>query len=450
MSLTRLINLRILLSVVVIMCLGSFFGIWQARQSVEHEVQSSFNLAVQLFDLSFKQFAESGQSEQDWLDQLSGLRETRHLSLALENEQGEQVALFTEPDEDFYAHLPRWYVYLVMTEPLAVDYMLTLDDGRSKRLVLSADPMDEIDEAWQESQAYFWSVIAMIIVIFVAINLVFHSMLKAVRSILTGLRQIESGQYGLNLPQFNISEFDAISTEVSRLSLALNAERKNNQALARHSMQIQEQERRNMSRELHDEMGQSLTAIKAMAVAVRQPAADSAAAGTAIIEVCNHLSGVVRSMMRTLHPLSLTDLGLGASLTDLINEWQRRDSSINMQLAYDERVDSLQPEQAIHVYRIVQECLTNVMRHANATEVMVAVNKNTYDDGRCLVSIVVEDNGIGKQNNNVQGFGLLAMRERVESMAGDFKFESVSGIGVRVEAWIPYSEKQEQNESEHD
>ncbi|EMR13484.1 signal transduction histidine kinase [Methylophaga lonarensis MPL] len=450
MSLTRLINLRILLSVVVIMCLGSFFAIWQARQSVEHEVQSSFNLAVQLFDLSFKQFAEAGQSEQDWLRHLSALRETRHLNLALENDQGEQVALFTEPTEDFYAHLPRWYVYLVMTEPLAVDYMLTLDDGRIKRLVLSADPMDEIDEAWQESQAYFWSVIAMIIVIFVAINLVFHSMLKAVRSILSGLRQIESGQYGLSLPQFNISEFDAISTEINSLSSALNTARNNNQALARHSMQIQEQERRNMSRELHDEMGQSLTAIKAMAVAVRQPAADREAAGTAIIDVCNHLSGVVRSMMRTLHPLSLTDLGLGATLTDLINEWQRRDTSVSIQLGYDERVDTLHPEQAIHVYRIVQECLTNVVRHANATEVIIAVNKNTYDDGRCLVSVVVEDNGIGKQNNNVQGFGLLAMRERVESMGGDFKFESVSGVGVRVEAWIPYTEKQEQNESEQD
>jgi two-component system sensor histidine kinase UhpB len=178
-----------------------------------------------------------------------------------------------------------------------------------------------------------------------------------------------------------------------------------------------------------------------MAVACKSSDADVPAIADSIIGICNHLSGEVRLMMRTLHPLSLADLGLGATLTDLVREYRRRHSGLHITLDYDDNLELLSHEVAIHVYRIVQECLTNVIRHARAESVKVAVALSRRDDDRQVV-IHVEDNGIGGESEG-EGFGVMAMRERVENLGGRFSFESEPGQGVSVKASMPFIEKQQ-------
>ena len=438
MSLRGLINSRILFSVIIISMFGSVLTIWQARQSVEREVNSSFNLALQMMDLGFSHLSRTSMTEYEWLQQISAIQHTRHLHISIFNEEGEEVEWFV-PDSIEDERPPEWFVRAVKTTYPSANYDIRLADGRLKQIIVRADPLDEIVETWEETVAYFWSVMTMIGVIFLAINIVFNSMLQAVRSIVVGLRRVESGQYGRKLPPFKISEFDAIATEINHLSDALKLAKDNNQALARHTMQIQESERRNLSRELHDEMGQSLTAVKAMSTAIRQPGADVAKISESIADICNHLAGVVRSMMRTLHPLSLADLGLGATLSDLINEWRRRYPDLVIKLDYDERLDQVAHELAIHVYRIAQECLTNVVRHANATEVTLVIRQEGEHTSPRVV-MRIRDNGQGGESSG-HGFGVLAMRERVENMGGRFRFESEAGKGVCVSAWMPIIEK---------
>ena len=197
-------------------------------------------------------------------------------------------------------------------------------------------------------------------------------------------------------------------------------------------MQIQETERKEMSRELHDEMGQSLTAIKAMAVTCQQTNSDVNAITSSMINICDHLSVVVRSMMKTLHPLSLSELGLGASLSELVREWQRCSQTLHFELNYDDGLESLNTDIAIHVYRIVQECLTNVVKHANANEVDIEVIKLNNK-----VQISISDNGQGKQSNTT-GFGLLGMRERAENLGGTFKLETQKNKGVSIIVQLPF------------
>jgi len=440
MSLRGLINARIVLSVVLILIIGGLMAIWQARQSVEKEINSSFNLALQMIDLSFSYPANRMVSEQHWMRQLSTIQQTRHIHISLVNDDGtESEWLSDETTEEQEEMPPAWFKMAVTTDYPSASYDIRLMDGTTKTILIRADPIDEIAEAWSESLAFFWSIVLMMTVIFIAINIVFQSMLRSVHAILAGLRRVESGEYGKKLPNFKISEFDAIAAEVNNLSEALNTARQNNQALARHTMHIQENERQTMSRELHDEMGQSLTAVKAMAVATKQPQARINEIADSIIDICNHLSVVVRSMMRTLHPLSLSDLGLAATLTDLVTEWQRRHPSLEIDLNYDEAVDWLDEEVAIHVYRIVQECLTNVVRHSEAGKARVAVRRHIIK-GQEQVLVRVEDDGVGGSTDG-EGFGILGMRERVESMGGQFAFESNPGVGVRVRAWMPFIER---------
>ena len=436
MSLRGLINLRIILSVIIIMLLGGVTAVWQARQSVAKEVQSSINLALQMVEFGFSQMPATSRYGSNWLPQITALQQVRHIQISIAEDGKELVELFSQSEpEESEALPPAWFINAVMTDYLTADYNITMSDGGVKTLLIKADPMDEIIEAWGESQAFFWSIVAMLAVIFFAINVVFHSMLNAVQSILSGLRQVESGEYGKVLPASRISEFNAISSEINAMSAALKMAEESNQALALHTIQIQETERQTMSRELHDEMGQSLTAIKAMAVTTKQPKVDINLAADSIIEVCNHLAVVVRSMMRTLHPLSLTELGLGATVTDLINEWRRRYPDLEVVLDYDEALEQLDNKVAIHVYRIVQESLTNVVRHAQASKVDVVLS---YDSER--VDILVKDNGVGGEAG-AQGFGILGMRERVESLGGKFNFKSELGDGTQVHAWVPFERK---------
>lgn len=440
MSLRALINRRIAYSVVIIMLISIMMTIWQARYAVEKEVNSSFNLALQMIDLGFSHLSRVPLTEYEWLRQISAIQHTRHIHLVVLDDLGKEVEWFVSENQIGDEKTPpKWFIRAVSKEYPSTGYTIKLIDGRTKQIIVRADPIDEILEAWGESQAYFWTTLMMVVIIFIGVNAIFNSMLRTVRTIVVGLRRVESGHYGQKLPNFSISEFDEIATEVNHLSDALRIAKENNQALARHTMQIQESERRNLSRELHDEMGQSLTAIKAMAVANRQAISDHTAVSDSIISVCNHLSGVVRSMMRTLHPLSLADLGLGATLTDMINEWHRRYPTLKISLNYDDRLENISHELAIHAYRIVQESLTNVVRHAQATEVDVTVLQEGDSDAARVV-IAIKDNGQGG-NAGGAGFGVLAMRERVENMGGRFKYESVPAKGVTVKAWMPITEK---------
>jgi len=427
----------------LILIFSAVIAIWQARSSVENEVDSSINLAVQMIEFGFSQLPDKSKENDAWLEQLATMQPVRHLNISIEDniedniEENKTASKSNKPlyaDEEEDDITPDWFIKAVMVDFLTHNYDIKIADGSTKTIFITANPMDEISEAWGETKAFFWSIVLMLFIIFFTVNLVFNSMLQAVKTILSGLRQVESGHFDHVLPHFKIRELDAIATEVNGISVALKTAQQNNQALARHTMQIQETERQNMSREMHDEMGQSLTAIKAMAITCQQDNADVKTVTSSIVDICNHLSGVVRSMMKTLHPLSLTELGLEATLSDLVREWQRRSPELQFNLNYDAALEKLSHDITIHVYRIVQECLTNVVRHANASEVAVLVVKRGNK-----VWITVSDDGQGNQLNS-PGFGLLGMRERAENLGGQFTLESALNGGVNVVVQLPYWE----------
>lgn len=434
MSIHALINIRIFTSVILILLFSAIIAIWQARNSVEREVNSSINLAVQMIEFSINQVPYKSKAMDVWLEKIDSMQPVRHLKISIKDNKNNTIKNSSGILNNEQSSTPHWFIKSVMVDLVTHNHDIKIANGTVKTIFITANPMDEINEAWGETKAFFWSIVLMLSIMFLTVNLVFKTMLKTVNTILSGLRQIETGHFDHVLPHFNISEFDAIAIEINSMSKALKTAQKNNQALARHTMKIQETERQNMSRELHDEMGQSLTAIKAMAVTCQQANTDVKAVTSSIIDICNHLSVVVRSMMKTLHPLSLTDLGLGATLSELINEWQRRSGNLQLDLDYDASLENLSQDITIHVYRIVQECLTNVVRHAKASKVVIRVIKKSSK-----VLITVSDNGQAKYLNS-PGFGLLGMRERAESLGGTFKLQAAKNSGVTVNVELPYRE----------
>ena len=200
-----------------------------------------------------------------------------------------------------------------------------------------------------------------------------------------------------------------------------------------------EEERRSIARELHDELGQCVTAIRTIGAAIanraRADLPDIHNSARTIVEVAGHIYDVVHGIIRKLRPSALDNLGLTEALEEWLAGWRERYPDIEVELELSGKLDDLGETINITVYRIVQECLTNVVRHAAATRAEVAVARS----GERL-EVTVRDNGkgLGERNESESArFGLMGMRERVEGLAGDFHIDSRPGEGVRVRARIP-------------
>lgn len=217
--------------------------------------------------------------------------------------------------------------------------------------------------------------------------------------------------------------------------------------LAQKCMQVQEDERQRLARELHDELGQCITAIQADAETIQELSKNCDARLTtsahAIWGVSSRIYDVVHSMMQRLRPSALDDVGLVETLKEEVRAWQARQLNTNYSLNITGNLDLLGDIVNITLYRIVQECLTNIAKHAEATEVDIQLG--LIDGGhKHKVCLEVRDNGVGMKPQSLGGgFGLIGMRERVETLNGKFELSEDSGAGTKITVILPLSETEE-------
>lgn len=224
----------------------------------------------------------------------------------------------------------------------------------------------------------------------------------------------------------------------ARLAAAIEENRK----LANAAVRAQEDERRHLARELHDELGQYINAIKVDAVwlrglGVRAPKVREAA--TSIVAMIDHLEGVVRDLVRRLRPPGLDELGLAAALEHCIDEWRRRLPDVAFDVAVDDAISGLDEATSITLYRIAQEGLTNLARHARATRVAIELGRRQCTPGAPPeIVLTMRDDGVGAvAGAAVAGLGLIGMRERVEALAGRFEVLRSGARGFGFVACVP-------------
>jgi signal transduction histidine kinase/exonuclease VII small subunit len=207
-----------------------------------------------------------------------------------------------------------------------------------------------------------------------------------------------------------------------------------------HMLESQETAARRLSHELHDELGQSLTAIKANVTAL-DPATPPAPAR---LEDCRRLIDEaiqnVRELSHLLRPTILDDFGLDAGIRWLAERFgERTGIEIDYRSSFDGR---LADETETHLFRIVQEALTNVARHSKATRVAIELARNGT-----RVHLTIKDNGQGFHGNGSSGLGLVGMRARAQSLGGELRIDS--NDGVAVDLWAPIAEAKAAEEPHH-
>lgn len=272
--------------------------------------------------------------------------------------------------------------------------------------------------------------------------------------------EVEAGDYSVTVPTEIDDEvgktaqaFNSMVAEVSHRTRQLQQEKaktqslfSENRMLIHASLVIQEEERKNLALELHDELGQCLTAIQADAEIIRDISQGKdqriETSANAIMQVSSRVYDVVHSMMRRLRPGVLDNLGLIEALKDEIDAWNSRNIETLCEFSYSGELQNLDDYSNIMLYRVVQEGLTNITKHAAASHVLIEIQQL----GKNL-QLVINDNGRGiemDQATNVKGLGLIGMRERVETIDGDFNIESAPGRGFRIRITVPLNGATEQ------
>ena len=215
---------------------------------------------------------------------------------------------------------------------------------------------------------------------------------------------------------------------------ALSSALADNRELAHAHVLSQEAERKHLARELHDELGQYLVAIKLETSRIEtEPSGDHAGAATRIASCVAHMQRAATDMIRRLRPVGLDELGLNAALEHGIDQWRRRQPQLDVELQLDPRVDRLGEARDLAIYRVVQEALTNATRHSQASHVFVRIVREPSG-----VRVEVRDDGIGFEDTEAaEGFGLRGMRERLVALGGSLQVTTSPGNGVAIEATLP-------------
>ncbi len=444
MTLKLRLNLIITLLLLAIMFAGTLMSIKNARQNTEAEVKSAEKLVLYLFDTAILNNDKLTQKQiEKHTFNLQHLQHMRHIKIELTNEYGDVVDSNHLSKNEATDEAPRWFKALLnrFTPPWSPSIRTLEYQGKVLgKLIITPDPDYEYAEKWKQ----LIELLTLIGVFFVLVNLsviwAVAQALKPTERILSALNALEEGKLDTRLPQFNAPELASIGDKFNHMIAKLELSIRQNHKLTHELISLQEQERKSLARDLHDEFGQCLTAINTDASVIlkasekRYPELRDSA--LAISQLSRHLTDMVTGLLQQLRPGLLEELGLQAALDDLVTTWKSRHKEVKCAVSITPIHEVLEEAKAITLYRLTQECLTNITKHSNATAVDIQLfyKRKNQQEG---LQLIVKDNGQGFNLNNTIGFGLPGMRERVEGLNGDFNINTTLGEGTEINAWIP-------------
>lgn len=338
---------------------------------------------------------------------------------------------------------PEWFAtfYNAIFGPHAsITRPLTKRQPEAGVVTTGADPAAAVRQAWRQVTIVLGVAASMAVgICLLAAVAIVHALAPA-RTIVEGLRRLEKGDFGYRLPGYGAAEFGHIARAVNDLTDRLAQTTGERVALTKRLFEVQEEERRALARDLHDEFGQCLTATLAFAASIEAGAAeraDLAEDARSISRVAKRMMTTLREALARLRSQELDELGLEASLAQLVAGWNAQTAPkavFHLDLAGD--LAGVPRAIAMSIYRIAQECLTNAARHGKPSDVYLRVERTAEKGG--AVALTVEDNGGGDpaRIGVATGHGILGIRERIAASGGNLAIGRAAR-GIRVAATIP-------------
>jgi two-component system, NarL family, sensor histidine kinase UhpB len=478
----RTIRTQLLIAIGVInlaaLVVAGMVWVANARYATRVEMEASVELAKNFARVAIQSLSPDGTplDLSKKVDQLSSrlrIGNLRHVRIFIADASGRLVQLSPAPDAVRDPSLPppapAWFQSLV--EPEVMPRTLSVlragpgsdavvmveqpvpDEPKIWTLgtvVIAGEPADEIAEVWFDVSSLVLVLGTLDLLVLATLYIVLGRMLDPMANVARGLVRLEDGDYGARLTPPRVKELGAITACFNRLAETLDRARSENGRLYGQLITVQEDERREIANELHDEASPCLFGIMANAMSVQKlterrrdrRTADIRGHVGEILRVTERLKMMNRVMLKKLRPVSLGRVSLSELAGDLLSELQRRYPEVDITPSIRTRSTHYGEAIDLAVYRCIQEGVTNAIRHGRADSVRVDLLEKRGLRGangaaKPTLQLLIQDDGRGILPDTQLGFGLTAMRERIHALGGSCAIQSAPSQGAMVRVIIP-------------
>lgn len=437
MSLRHRLIALILLILPLSLLFGGVLTYWHALEKVETEMAA----AVALGETTVRDVIATWPKESDARDQALRLVHTfdgeRHLRVSLLDETGKVTAVSQVAAPAVPA--PSWLQSALAGPDHAADVALPAQGaGKTAMLRISADAHNEMAEVWEDVTLKLKIIAGFFSLLLALVYWTIDRALRPLDKLAVALSEVGHGNFAAHVDEQGPRELVSIYRAFNRMADDLKDSEKENRALTQQLNAVQEEERKDLARDLHDEIGPFLFAVDVDAQTIPQylhrgANEEVSARASAIRQSVAHMQAHVRSILNRLRPAMLLELGLAQAVDQLIAFWQRRHPGIAItadisQASYGDAIDEI-------AFRTVQEAINNSVRHGKPRSIAI---KAAMGSSRRALELSIADDGGGFSQAATAGFGISGMRERAASAGGTLDvIQNKNRPGVTVVAVLP-------------
>jgi two-component system sensor histidine kinase UhpB len=413
-----------------------------ASNSVRTEMHSALLVGHQTVENAVREIDRSSDPQRALDNLVASFKGSRHLRVWT---TGGAVAEVWPAGERWpFGKVPRWFARLIGVSADTERVAVTSGGQPFATIILATAPANEILEVWNE---FTGNLLILALIGGLTIPLIYLFTGRALRPLdrlTAAMGQVGNGDYRVRIGDRLTPELACLRDGFNHMAARLEASDADNRRLNEQLLTLQEEERAEIARDLHDEVGPFLFAINVdlanMTRLLREGRTAELPGNVGSIgEAVRHLQRQVRGMLGRLRPIGLAEFGLGEALSGLVEFWRRRYPEIAYRVEIELGCESLGEPAGATVYRIAQECLSNSIRHGKPRRIAVSVGR-AAGDGEVIVAVT--DDGAGVRQSPALGpalgYGLIGMEERVRAMGGRLWFANRPEGGFAVTAALPY------------
>ncbi|GGF12817.1 sensor histidine kinase [Aliidongia dinghuensis] len=434
MSLGARLTLLLIGPLVLSLLVSGVLIVRSASLSVKREIAASVNVAELLVQARLKEMREESESEAR-LDALANfLSNDPHLHVTVSADGALAASRMGGQTAEQRGH---WFSWLLGVHPETIEIPVENAADAPMRIVITTDPDGEIRKAGEASVIDLLTVIAFGVSAMFLVYVGLSRSLRPLTRLSAALARVGQGDYSARVGASGAREIAVLGSQFDAMAGQLQEMRSRTQALTAQVLAVQERERRELARDLHDELGPCLLAANLdVATLLRL---NRTGQSSAVRDCAEGLDGLIRRMQDQVRSLigrlrldepALFDLG--AAIGELADFWRERCPALTCQVAEAERWNSLPPPWGRPVFLMVQEGISNAVRHSGATTITVTV---AFSDAGA--QIAVADDGHGFTQGAKPGYGLCGMRERLATIGGSVDVTTTAGQGTTLVARLP-------------
>lgn len=430
--------------------LAGAISILNTRTATRVEIEASLEVAQRFAAATIKDLAAKGRLAQLNQELPLELKRLRHVRIMFMDASGQLTMISPQPEDAKRQDVPSWFAALVRPQTVGRAVRVVALQGANPVIIIG-EPADEIAEAWKDfsSLAIVW--LALNALILAVLYLVLGRLLDPLAHLSKGMHSLEDGHYATRLSLPKVKELAILTERFNTLAGALDSSRDENSRLYRQLITVQEEERREIANELHDEAGPCLFGITANASSIQNLASQQPDSRTGeisrrvgeILSITERLKLLNRALLKKLRPVPLGRVKLVELVDELIAGFQRRHPDVHIAASFGKLAETYGETIDLTLYRCIQEGITNAIRHGSAGALAVdlaEVPVQRANGGRApggRVTLDLRDDGTGIARATPKGFGLTAMTERVRSLGGRCSIETAPAKGTTIHVEIP-------------